>query len=743
MRRAWLAAATVLAAALVTGTALTAAVSLSGGFDRAAERADLPDLIVRFDEEERADVERRIGALPNVAARAYRTELTRVPMAAGRGSTRRGSLQIVDPGRRGYEIVDGRDVGTADDEVVLEAGVAREWGVEVGGELLLGGEPPRRVVGLSRSPDNVAFPLARAARAYIALESVPERFRPFLGTNMALAWLSDPSRQDVTLTQARAVSFGLEDLRFVTRAGVQVLIGQAAGIVVALLVAFSVVALGTAGVMLGASARSEVARRLPALGVERAVGFSRARIVAGQARRAALVAAPAAALGLGIGALAMRGPSERLLDALNEVGPGLGLLWWLLGAWVAIVALVGAAAAWPAWRATNAPVAALLRGGELATGGRPPRRLWRRSAGGFTALGARLATARRGRWLATVAVLAAASATLVLLLALASLLTALRDDPGSVGKRYALTANLGEEAVPDIRRVDGVADAAPRWAVEASAAYALGQPLRLVAFPQRAARFETPPLAEGRRRRATTEAEVGTGLADALGLRPGSTLAVALPSGIEARFRVSGVVRSLEHEGRAAYVASEVLEDSGVLGAPVVAVALEGGADRARIGRELAALGAPPSDATAATTRNRAFLGILASVLRVVALTVALVCLAVLVQALVLTARERRPTIALLRTTGADRPVLGRLLAGACLVVLVPAAALGLALEWIVLGPAVSSLAAGYAGLSLAPGPGHVALVVGGLAVLGAAAVAWVASRLVREPVVTGLREEA
>jgi predicted lysophospholipase L1 biosynthesis ABC-type transport system permease subunit len=747
MRRARLAAATVLAAALVTGTALTAAVSLSGGFERAADRADLPDLIVRFDEEARGDVDRRIRALPNVADRAYRTEITRVPMAAGRGSTRRGALQIVDRGRRGYEIVAGRDVGTGDDEVVLEAGVAREWGVAVGDDLFLGGRRPRTVVGISRSPDNVAFPLAAAPRAYISLASVPRRFRGVIGTNVALAWLRDPARQDVTLTQARAVSFGLRDVRFVTRAGVQVLVGQAAGIVIALLVAFSVVALGTAGVMLGASARSEVARRLPSLGVERAVGFSRTRIVAAQARRAALVAAPAAALGLAAGALVMRGPSERLLDALNEVGPGPGLLAWLAGAWMVIVALVAAASAWPAWRATRAPVAALLRGGELAAGAPPPRRLWHGgaagAAGGFTALGARLATARRGRWATTVTVLAAAGATLVLLLSLASLLTGLRDDPGTVGKRYALTANLGEEAVPDVRALDGVADAAPRWAVEGSAAYALGQPLRLVAFPARAGDFETPPLAEGRRRRATGEAEVGTGLADALGLRPGSTLAVALPTGGEARFRVSGLVRSLENEGRAAYVASEALAATGALGAPVVAVALERGADREAIRRGLAALGARPSDAAAATTRNRAFLGILATVLRVVALTVALVCLAVLTQALVLTARERRPTIALLRTTGAGRPVLARLLAGACLVVLAPAAVAAIAVEWIVLGPAVSSLAAGYAGLSLAPRAGHVVLALGGLAVLGTAAVAWVTARIAREPVVAGLREEA
>lgn len=776
--RTLLAAATVLAAALVAGTALTAAVSLSGGFERAAERADLPDLIVRFDETERADVDARLGALPNLAARTYRTEITRVPLAAGDGRSRRGAIAVVEPGRRGYEIVAGRDVRGGDD-AVIDAGVAREWHVELGDDVFFGGRRARRIVGVARSPDNVAFPLATVPRVYVSASGVPRRFRP-LQVNVALGWVNDRAREDVTLTQARAVSFGLQDLRFVTRAGVQVLIGQAAGIVIALLVAFSAVALGTAGVMLGASARSEVARRLPAIGVQRAVGFPRRAIVLAVARDAALVAAPAAALGLAVGALVMRGPSERLLFALNEVGPGLGLLWWLLAAWVAIVALVAAASAWPAWRATAGRVAALLRGGELAGTSGATRRRWLRGAqpqaptttgatvggrlgdetqadtaprrtargrladalGGFTALGARLATARRARWATTVAVLAAASATLVLLLALASLLTALRDDPGTVGKSYSLTANLDEDSVGAVERLDGVAAAAPRWRVDASAAYALGQPVRLIAFPQADANFEAPPLAEGRRRSRRDEVEVGTGVADALGLRPGSTFAVALASGAEVRLRVSGVVRALENEGRTAYVASEAIAPYGWLGEAQVAIRLKNGADRAAVGRGLAALGARPSRAAAATTRDRAFLGVLATVLRVVALTVALVCLAVLAQALVLTVRERRPTIALLRTTGAGRADLGRVLAGACAIVLVPSAVLGVAIEWLLLGPLVGSLAAGYAGLTLAPEAGHLLLTAAGLTALGAIAVAFVAARIVREPVVAGLREQ-
>jgi ABC-type lipoprotein release transport system permease subunit len=216
-----------------------------------------------------------------------------------------------------------------------------------------------------------------------------------------------------------------------------------------------------------------------------------------------------------------------------------------------------------------------------------------------------------------------------------------------------------------------------------------------------------------------------------------------LATGGEARFRVSGIVRALENEGRTAYVRSERLEALGALAEPVVAVRLESGADRRAVGAALTDLGAAPSEAAAATTQDQSFLGILAAVLRIVALTVALVCLVVLAQALVLTVRERRPTIALLRTTGAGRAELARVLAGACAVVLVPAVALGVALEWIVLGPIVASLAAGYAGLSLAPQAGHLLLAAAVLAVLGAVAVVYVGRRITHEPVVAGLREEA
>jgi ABC-type lipoprotein release transport system permease subunit len=143
-----------------------------------------------------------------------------------------------------------------------------------------------------------------------------------------------------------------------------------------------------------------------------------------------------------------------------------------------------------------------------------------------------------------------------------------------------------------------------------------------------------------------------------------------------------------------------------------------------------------------ASTRNAQFLGVLAAVLRGVGLAVGLVCLYALVQALAMTARERRGAVALLRAVGGDGATVRLVLLGAAAAVAVPGALAGVALEAAVLGPLVARLAAGFASLPIAPGAGQVLLVVAGLLGLAAIATALVTRRVLREPVVTGLREE-
>jgi hypothetical protein len=328
------------------------------------------------------------------------------------------------------------------------------------------------------------------------------------------------------------------------------------------------------------------------------------------------------------------------------------------------------------------------------------------------------------------------------MLALASLLERLRDDPGTVGKHYQLTARIDPSQLDAVRAIPGVADAGQRYVVDATDSFRLDRPFRLIGYPGDHTRFEAPPLASGHRVRGPHEVEVGLALADALGLRPGSVLAVQLPGGTEARFRVAGVVRALENNGRIAWVQPDALIGDDPRLTPSTVVRLAGGADRAAVTRAIEDLGGGLSTVGGATTRNAQFLGVLAAVLRGVGLTVALVCLYALVQALAMTARERRGAVALLRACGGDTATVALVLLGAAAAVALPAALAGVALEIAVLGPLVARLAASFATLPIAPGAGQVVLVVAGLLALAALATAVVARRVLREPVVLGLREE-
>src|SRR4051794_13458644 len=367
-RRTLLAAAGVLAAAIVAGTGTTVGYGLATGFERSAAKADLPDVIARFDSERRGDVAARVQALPNLAGASYRDERLNSFLAARGHVTQSGAVETVYGERHGYDVVDGHDLTSAPGEVIVERGLAREWGLRPGDRLDLGGGMGElTVVGVAVSPDNVAYPLAKAARVYVGTQEVQERlgFIPD-DANVALLWLNDPARADVTLTQARAVSFGLGRLQFITRDGVRILLSQAAGIVISLLVAFSLVALVAAGTMLVASAHADVQRRLSSLGVQHALGFTPGALAARQAGEAAVVAAPAAALGMAVGAVAVSGPAADLLAALNELGPGWALLGPLALAWAVVVLIVVAAGPWPAWRAARRPPVEILRGGEPA-----------------------------------------------------------------------------------------------------------------------------------------------------------------------------------------------------------------------------------------------------------------------------------------------------------------------------------------------------------------------------------------
>ncbi len=147
--RTVLAALGIFAASLVVGTAATVGYGLATGFDRAAREADLPDVIARFDRESRETVDERVRALPNLAARSYRHEEKNIGLRANGHGTRKGVVHIVTGGRRGYAVTEGRDL-RGPDEVLVERGLAREWGLAPGDGMEVFGGWDVRIVGVAR-----------------------------------------------------------------------------------------------------------------------------------------------------------------------------------------------------------------------------------------------------------------------------------------------------------------------------------------------------------------------------------------------------------------------------------------------------------------------------------------------------------------------------------------------------------------------------------------------------------------
>ncbi|MDQ3859419.1 MAG: hypothetical protein M3327_13420, partial [Actinomycetota bacterium] len=290
----------------------------------------------------------------------------------------------------------------------------------------------------------------------------------------------------------------------------------------------------------------------------------------------------------------------------------------------------------------------------------------------------------------------------------------------------------------------------PRWAVDAADSFQLAEPFKLVAYRGEHTRWEAPPLAEGRRVRASDEVEVGLGLAQALGLHLRATLAAQVSGGGEVRFRVVGIDRILQHEGRVAYVQPERLLRAARWSDETVAVKLAPGADASAVDTALARAGyfATSSGGVSGeavqgwASRNGGFVSILVALLRTIALLDGLVCLYVLVQMLALTAVERRRALALVRAVGGSRLQLAAVFAGSALAVAALAAPAGILLERYVVGPAVSRLAAPYVSLPLAASAAPIAIVVFAMLTAALAAACWVARAASSSPIVTALRAE-
>ena len=658
----------------------------------------------------------------SIVARACRTsprartalEVT----AVGVGGRRRDRTRARGARRRagaGYAIVDGRDVDGRGRRGRHRARrgqrVARRRRRPTSTVGRLGSV---RVVGIAVAPDNVAFPLASAPRdVRLGRVARARRSSGASPVNQALIWAARPG------PRRRAPAAGARHEhpdrgRALPHArGVRVLIDSAAGIVIALLIAFSLVALAAAGDMLAAAARGRrpappADDRHPAR--DRRSRAARSRPSTGSRPRSSALAA--GAIGLTAGALAAARPSRRLLEALNEQPPGCG---------AAACRSAGrragdrarssaAAAAWPAWRATARPTVALLRGAEVAS--RPAACASRRRLRGARRP-ARAGAPRARRRRASPSSRCSA-AVVLLMLGLASLVAALRDDPGSVGKRYDLTARLpAERAARACARCP--ASPTPRRATWCSGAdsFALGEPVKLLAFPGDHTRFEDPPLAAGRRAarqrrgRGRRRPRAGARHRPSARRSPSSCRAAArrasASSGPSARSTTTAASPTCAR--RACWPPTRAPRrrswSSSTRGADRAAVdaRLRDARRAARRGRRRddAQRRLPRHAGRAAARRRRSSTRSSASTRWS--------------RASASWPASARPTLALLRATGAEGGTVGAVLAGAALAVALPAALLALALERLVLAPLVGHLAAGYADLGPRSASGQAALV--------------------------------
>ena len=245
------------------------------------------------------------------------------------------------------------------------------------------------------------------------------------------------------------------------------------------------------------------------------------------------------------------------------------------------------------------------------------------------------------------------------MLALASLLVRLRDDPGTVGKRYELVARLPPEDAGAVRgdprrggRRAALRDGRRRLVPARRAAAADRLSGRPHALRGAAARGR-PAAADATARRRSAS---GSPTRSACG--PGRRSPSRLPGGdggalprvrrrAGAGERRPARLRAPRPAPRRRPGARLRASRSGSRRAPTASGSCDAAEPRSARRRRGRRARRPP-----ATPR---FLGVLAGVLRGVGLAVGLVCLYALVQALAMTARERRGAVALLRACGRRR----------------------------------------------------------------------------------------
>ena len=276
-----------------------------------------------------------------------------------------GTIPGADAGFETFtpELATGRQL-TAEDTgnvVVLGSTLARKYGVVAGGTVDIRGES-FEVLGTLQptlsSPDTNGFiPLSTAQALYLG-DLPPLVAESLKADELANQIVVFPEVGADPTTVAAAIEAAVENSATMTGAEFSKTVGATTVIFNAIIIGVAAISLIVGGLSVINTMAMSVAERTREIGIKRAIGGSRARVIRELVSEAGLIGLLGGLLGLGLGAV--------VVSLANEAGRGSGMILFLLTPQTAIFAvllstILGVVAGIiPAWNAARLdPVAAL------------------------------------------------------------------------------------------------------------------------------------------------------------------------------------------------------------------------------------------------------------------------------------------------------------------------------------------------------------------------------------------------
>jgi putative ABC transport system permease protein len=315
------------------------------------------------------DVAAEIAALDGVAAAVSQIQMIRDPKAAsgfGAPETILGNVADADQGHETFPIraAQGRLLTPEDegsDVVVLGSDLARKEGSAIGDTIDLRGDP-FTVVGILEptltAPDTTAnVPLAAAQRLYWA--GLPPPVRDAISADELISQVVVYPAAGVDDAElASRIEATVENVGTLTGAEFDRQVGSATAIFNAIIIGVAVISLVVGGLSVINTMAMSVAERTREIGIKRAIGGARRRIIRELVTEAAVIGFIGGVIGLLLGAI--------VVVLANEAGRASGTILFDLTPGTAIFAVAFStilgmlAGVIPAWNAARMdPVAAL------------------------------------------------------------------------------------------------------------------------------------------------------------------------------------------------------------------------------------------------------------------------------------------------------------------------------------------------------------------------------------------------